>query len=597
MVARLKDRRFWVSATLAGLLALGLAARLIHLDQPIVENYVGRQIPTAMVARNLDRGSGFLRPALDVAPFPNLFLVEPPIYASAVVGWKRLTGMALEPSGRVVSAIGILLGAWGLFRLVERREGPKIGLAAVAIFLAFPVTLRYGRAFQPDALMLGCVILGMAAWDRFESVGRWGWLVLGFVALSVGLALKVISAYVLIPLLFGVIWDKRALLGDRDRFLGATGSPEPVRAEHGQTGTGSGNPWHPGIGHAGSGSGESLAPESTRSNGHEVPSNDSEVRSARGVKGRSWELALAAATLLPALLWYAHAAHLVATGHGSRASADNSAVWLRVLIPSTLFTLGTLNNLVHFFLLRAFTPLAVILAGVGLAKWPGDGMRLWRLWGLSAFATMLLLSAKLHHEYYWLALAPVIAVGVARCLVRLAERGWPVLVVCLGEVLLAQAAAFAVSSYRTPDSWQYLQQAAPELQKLPADALIVAPEALLYMADRKGCRLEVSDAAARRAAGEWGDPREAAGVDSAIALVDFYRRHGATHFADVYADSNSRLPFNPRRLTLQAAILNRYKILVKRRDELLLADLSVLTGSDAPTLQKGDPNATDPDPR
>ncbi len=45
-----------VYVTLAALMAVGLGTRLIHLDQPIVENYVGRQIPTAMVARNLDRG-------------------------------------------------------------------------------------------------------------------------------------------------------------------------------------------------------------------------------------------------------------------------------------------------------------------------------------------------------------------------------------------------------------------------------------------------------------------------------------------------------------------------------------------------------------
>ncbi len=66
------------------LLAAIFAIRAIHPDQPIVENYVGRQIPTAMVARNLERGSGFLHPQLDTGPFPNLFLVEPPIYAQLV---------------------------------------------------------------------------------------------------------------------------------------------------------------------------------------------------------------------------------------------------------------------------------------------------------------------------------------------------------------------------------------------------------------------------------------------------------------------------------------------------------------------------------
>jgi hypothetical protein len=83
-------------AALLGLLGLTFALRAIATDQPIVENYVGRQVPTAMVARNLERGSGFFRPQVETAPYPNLFLVEPPIYAAAVVGLRRLTGLALE---------------------------------------------------------------------------------------------------------------------------------------------------------------------------------------------------------------------------------------------------------------------------------------------------------------------------------------------------------------------------------------------------------------------------------------------------------------------------------------------------------------------
>ena len=39
----------------AALLVLTFAVRAIEPGQPIVENYVGRQVPTAMVARNLER--------------------------------------------------------------------------------------------------------------------------------------------------------------------------------------------------------------------------------------------------------------------------------------------------------------------------------------------------------------------------------------------------------------------------------------------------------------------------------------------------------------------------------------------------------------
>src|SRR3954447_23978992 len=154
-----------------GLLVLTFALRTIAIDQPIVENYVGRQIPTAMVARNLERGSGFFSPRIDVAPLPNLFLIEPPVFAGLAVDLKRVSGLSLEAAGRLVSAAGVVLGAWGVFGLTARREGVGAGLTAAAAFVLFPVTLRFGRAFQPDALMLGCVVAGLKCWDGYERVG------------------------------------------------------------------------------------------------------------------------------------------------------------------------------------------------------------------------------------------------------------------------------------------------------------------------------------------------------------------------------------------------------------------------------------------
>src|SRR4051794_33635223 len=127
---------------LAGLLLLTFLLRAGRLDQPIVENYVGRQVPTAMVARNLERGSGFLRPELDTGPFPNLFLVEPPIYAQ-VVAWARSgLGFDWEPTGRLVSAAATALAAWGLFGLVRGGGGPAVGLVAVVSSGMFPVMVR-----------------------------------------------------------------------------------------------------------------------------------------------------------------------------------------------------------------------------------------------------------------------------------------------------------------------------------------------------------------------------------------------------------------------------------------------------------------------
>ncbi len=191
----MSDRLWKVLAALV--LVETLAVRLVLIDQPIVENYVGRQIPTAMVARNLDRGGSFFKPELDTAPFPNYFVVEPPVYEWVVVWTHRVTGLRLEPAGRAVSALGIVLAAWAILAICEGMGRRGLGLGAALVFSMLPVTIRYGRAFQPDALAVGLVLAGSAGWLRGEDRGSVGWRVLGGVVLSLGLATKVIGVFAL----------------------------------------------------------------------------------------------------------------------------------------------------------------------------------------------------------------------------------------------------------------------------------------------------------------------------------------------------------------------------------------------------------------
>lgn len=470
---------------LTALLLLTFALRAIRADQPIVENYVGRQVPTAMVARNLARGSGFLRPELDTAPFPNLFLVEPPIYELLVVGLDRVIHVGLEPAGRIVSALATALGAWGLFALVRRREGNSVACVALIAFALFPLMIRYGRAFQPDALMLGTLLAGLACWDEYEATGRWTWLAAGCGLLAAALAIKIIAVYVLAPLILALM--------------------KPPRR---------------------------------------------------------WKIALAVALTVPAALWYAHAWTALKHATGSTASADNRAIWLNVLVPSALFRIETGRNVVRFLVVRAFTPLGFAMALWGLRK-RGQRDRLWWIWGGSALAVLAILAGKLHHEYYWLAVAPLAAVGVAKALAELAQRDRKVWAVAGVACLIAMSALQSVSTWRTPEEWSGLGGAADVVRAhVPRSEWVVAPEALLFAADRRGCRLEWGARSVSRAAGEWDGTLE--GSDP-LALVEFYRARGARFVADV-APGN-----DPARLALHDAVRRRYKILVDRPGVLLAA--------------------------
>ena len=220
-------------------------------------------------------------------------------------------------------------------------------------------------------------------------------------------------------------------------------------------------------------------------------------------------------------------------------------------------------------LVRAFTPLGAALALLGLWKWrrlDGGVPRFWWAWGGATFLAMALVAGKLHHEYYWLPLAPVAAVGSGPR-DRAADPGRP-----RGGRRSADSGAVALggfqarSTWETPPEWAGVEAAGRTVALVvPPRAWVAASEALLFQADRRGCRMEWTAAAARRAAGEWGGRSH---VETPIDLIGHYRSRGARYFADLGAGTAG----SPRK-GLHDAVRRRYKVIVDS-PEVFIADLS-----------------------
>ena len=274
------------------------------------------------------------------------------------------------------------------------------------------------------------------------------------------------------------------------------------------------------------------------------------------------------ATILPAVLWYTWSSYLLALGEGSRASADNRSIWLRHFGPFALLEPETLRLVSWCLLMRAFTPLGAGMAVVGMSIRPAKNGRrdgLWMVWGISAMVAMAFMSRKLHHEYYWLLIAPVVAVGIGRAVVLVAENR-RVSAALLSAAMVVLSWAQVRSTWRTPLEWIGLEPAAGAVRTtVPSDAWVVAPEALLFQSDRRGCRLEYTRAAAARAAGEWGNKSPAEGP---LELIETYRLQGARYFADLGGRADDAL-----RKDLHDFIRQRYKVIVDR-PEVIIADLA-----------------------
>jgi len=390
----------------------------------------------------------------------------------------------LEARGRVLSALATGLAAWGLYGLVLRREGRSVAILSVLAFGLFPVMIRYGRAFQPDALMLGLVVAGMRFLDDFVNEGRKLAFVGFWLCLAAGLAVKIISAYVLVCMAITIVRPPRRRL-----------------------------------------------------------------------------VVASLTTLLPALAWYVYAATRL--DEGSRASADNARVWGRSFGLASLLRPDTWTTSLWYLIVKSFTPLGFFLAVWGLLGTRKID-RLWVVWLGSAVAAFALISGKIHHEYYWMALAPVMAVGVALGLVSVKR---PVVRTGLFLGLAAMGLVQSRSTWRTPEEWAAMPRAVAAIREVTRGSTspsLIAPEALIYAAHQRGFRLEVEPSARIRAAGEFGMTIDA---KDPLSLVEYYRLRGARFLADL-----APVGEEPHRRLLHDAIRRRYNVRVDR-DGVFIAEL------------------------
>jgi hypothetical protein len=455
-------------------LAAAFAVHGVWLRQPLLENYIDRQVHTAMMARNLSRGGSLLYPSIDIGPFPAYYMLEFPLYPWLAGKVAAVTGLPLDSAGRLLSAFAMGAACAFLFDLVRRRDGGRVAWAAAAVLAVMPVTMRYGRAFQPDSLMIAALVAAVWSMDRWSKHGRPLDLTLAAAATCATLLLKVIAAYLLIPLLY-LAWSRCGL-----RF------------------------W------------------------------------------RRWELWLAAAAAAaPAVAWYLHAWHVAASSETVSTPFWQVHKWIAL---DRLMDANTHRQLVFYVGLRVLTPIGVSLAIVGAllraapndsSSAPRDGSMLFHVWLGSLLAYGPILVRKLDHEHYYLAIAPVAAVFMARSLAALWESplarrfyvsgSWAAAI--LGLLLLASDCLACRSTFRDPAEWRHVTTTAAAVRDCtPPGALVAAHSSVLFYADRRGFTVAYNRDEIEYLLGTWGE-RDIAPIPE--NLLEFYRRRGAEYFVEL----------------------------------------------------------------
>ena len=173
------------------------------MTAPLIDRQAWRQADTAAIARNYhEEGLTFFHPRVDWrGNTPGHVEMNLPLFPFLVACLYTLAGGAHEWMGRLLAALLSTAAAVPLYVLARAWLGSAAGARlAAAIYLVLPLSLFFGRAFMPEALML---LLSAAALTAFRRgcEGGTGWLAAAAGVAALCFAVKIPTLYLGFPLL------------------------------------------------------------------------------------------------------------------------------------------------------------------------------------------------------------------------------------------------------------------------------------------------------------------------------------------------------------------------------------------------------------
>ncbi len=197
---RLFNQSAWLRRiVIAILVILALVIRFYDLDDLPLDFHSTRQMHSALMARGM-----YYQTRSDVPDWQKSMsmqqwkaegLIEPPIMESMAALGYRLAGTDDLRIPRVLSILFWMLGALPLYWLARGLIDHNGAVFALAFYLILPYGALASRAFQPDPLMVSCILWSIwAAW-RWSNQPGWKWALIAGLLAGLAVLVKSVAAF------------------------------------------------------------------------------------------------------------------------------------------------------------------------------------------------------------------------------------------------------------------------------------------------------------------------------------------------------------------------------------------------------------------
>jgi hypothetical protein len=202
---------------------LGLIIRFYDFNDPPLDFNSTRQLHSAIIARgiyyqNLESAPQWRRD-MAVRQWEKEGLIEPQIMESlAALGYTIIGGENIL-LGRILSILFWNIGGIFLFLLGRELTGDWPALIGLIYYLILPFGVVASRAFMPDPLLTGMIIIALWGMVRWNREGSWKWTVAAGLLAGLAIFIKAVAIFFI-----GGAWI--GLVIGRFGFMKAVKSPK-----------------------------------------------------------------------------------------------------------------------------------------------------------------------------------------------------------------------------------------------------------------------------------------------------------------------------------------------------------------------------------
>src|SRR5438034_2694277 len=182
---------------------LAVAARLILINQPFVDDWSWRQSDVAAIARNFfEHGFRFGYPQIDWTGGSAGYVgTEFPILPFLAAICYKFAGIH-EWVGRSQSVIFFAISLPFFFLLVREIFGGNAAIWATFFYAFAPLNVFAGRSFMPDVPSLSLEIIGLYFFLRWLCHRKMAPFYLAAIAISLSILIKVTSIVIVAPIFY-----------------------------------------------------------------------------------------------------------------------------------------------------------------------------------------------------------------------------------------------------------------------------------------------------------------------------------------------------------------------------------------------------------